>query len=105
MCSRIQHMCTSNMKWHETERTQYIGEHSLIILIMGWDLAIPVHPQLLDMSMVRMDSDMVTRQVSLGHTWCLILSLLSVWSSPLYDMSVWPLLTSATGSVGYHADA
>ncbi len=39
---------------------------------------------------------LIARQVSLGHTWCLILSLVSVWSSPLLDMSVCPLLTSAT---------
>ncbi len=39
---------------------------------------------------------MIARQVSLGLTWCLILSLVSVWSWPLYDMSVCPLLTSAT---------
>ncbi len=50
----------------------------------------------LDMIMVIMDSDMIVRQVSLGQTWCLILSLVSVWSSPLCDMSVCPLLTSAT---------
>ncbi len=50
----------------------------------------------MDMSMVRTDSDMIARQVSLGHTWCLILCLVSVWSSPLYDMSVCPLLISAT---------
>ncbi len=58
----------------------------------------------LDMSMVRMHSDMIAQPVSLGHTWCLILSLVSVWSSPLYDMSVCPLLTSAT-ALGYHADS
>ncbi len=46
------------------------------------------------MSMVRMDSDLIARQVSLGHTWCLILSLVSVWRSPLCDMSDCPLLTS-----------
>ncbi len=46
--------------------------------------------------MVRMDSDLITRQVSLGYTWYLILSLVSVWSSPLDDMSVFTLLTSAT---------
>ncbi len=46
--------------------------------------------------MVIVDSDMVVRQVSPGHTGCLILGLVSVWSSPLYDMSVCPLLTSAT---------
>ncbi len=39
---------------------------------------------------------MIAQQVSLGHTWCLILSLVSVWSSPLYNMSVCLLLTSAT---------
>ncbi len=32
----------------------------------------------------------------LGQTWCLILCLVSVWSSPLCDMSICPLLTSAT---------
>ncbi len=47
----------------------------------------------LDMSMVRTDSDMIARQVSLGHTYCLILILVSVWNSHLYDMSVCPLLT------------
>ncbi len=46
--------------------------------------------------MVIMDSDMMVRQVSLGQTWCLILSLVSDCNSPLYDMSVCPLLTSAT---------
>ncbi len=34
------------------------------------------------------------------HTWCLILSLVSFWSSPLCDMSVCPLLTSATAVFG-----
>ncbi len=48
------------------------------------------------MSMVIMDSDMIVRQASLGQTLCLILSLVSGWSSPLCDMSVCPLLTSAT---------
>ncbi len=48
------------------------------------------------MSMVMVDSDMIIRQVSLGQNWCLILSLVSVWSSSLYDMYVCPLLTSAT---------
>ncbi len=47
-------------------------------------------------SIVIMDSDMVVRQVSLGQTLCLILSLVSVWSPPLCDMSVCPLLTSTT---------
>ncbi len=28
---------------------------------------------------------MVQRQVSPRHTWCLLLCLVSVWSSPLYD--------------------
>ncbi len=59
----------------------------------------------LDMSMVRTDSDMIARQVSLRHTWCLILSLVSVWSSHLYDMLVCPLLTSAIVVLGYHADS
>ncbi len=54
--------------------------------------------------MVIMDSDMITRQVSLGHT-CLILSLVSVWSSLLYDMSVCPLLHWQQLSLGYHADS
>ncbi len=45
---------------------------------------------------VIVDFDMNIRQVSLGQTWCLILSLVSVWSSPSYDMPVCPLLTSAT---------
>ncbi len=35
-----------------------------------------------------------------GQTWCLIHSLVSVWSSPLYDVSVCPLMTSAT-ALGY----
>ncbi len=48
---------------------------------------------LLDMSMVIMDSDMIVRQVSQGHTWCLILSLVSISSSPLCAMTVCPLLT------------
>ncbi len=39
---------------------------------------------------------MIVQQVSLGWTLCLILSLVSVWSSPLCDMSVCPLLISAT---------
>ncbi len=51
------------------------------------------------LSMVIVDSDVVVRQVSLGQTWCLILSLVSVWSSPLYDMSVCPLLTWQQSSV------
>ncbi len=58
-----------------------------------------ITPQLLlslDMSMVIVDSAMIVRQVSLGQAWCLILSLVSIWSSPLCDMSVCPLLTSAT---------
>ncbi len=42
------------------------------------------------------DSDMIKRQVLLEQTWYLILSLVSVWSSPLCDMSVCPLLASAT---------
>ncbi len=46
--------------------------------------------------MVIMNSDMMVQQVPLGQTWCIILSLVSVWSSPLCDMSVGPLLTSAT---------
>ncbi len=48
-------------------------------------------------------SDMVVRQVSPGQTWCLILSLVIVWSSPLYVMPVCPLPTLATLSLGYHA--
>ncbi len=48
---------------------------------------------------VIMDSYMIKRQVSLGHTWCLILSLLSVWSSPLYDMSVCLLMALATAVI------
>ncbi len=43
-----------------------------------------------------MDSDMTIQQVSLGQTWFIILSLVSVWSSPVCDMSVCPLLTLAT---------
>ncbi len=46
--------------------------------------------------MVIVDSDMVVRQVSQAQTWCLILSLVSVWNSPLYDIYVCPLLTTAT---------
>ncbi len=38
---------------------------------------------------------MIIQQVSQGKTWCLILSLVNVWSSPLCDMSVCPLLTMA----------
>ncbi len=38
----------------------------------------------------------LVQQVSLRQTWCVILSLVSVWSSPLCDMSVCPSLTSAT---------
>ncbi len=37
----------------------------------------------LDMSMVIIDSDIIVLEVSLGQTWCLILSLVSVWSSPM----------------------
>ncbi len=51
---------------------------------------------IMDMSMVIMDSDMIIQQVSLRQTWCLILSLVSVWNSPFCDMSVCPLLTSGT---------
>ncbi len=51
------------------------------------------------MSMVIMDSDIVVTQVSPGLTWCLILSLVSAWRSPLYDISVCPLLTSATAVI------
>ncbi len=53
--------------------------------------------------MAIVDSDMVIRQLSPGQTWCLILSLVSVWSLPLYDMSVCPLMTSATAVLRYHA--
>ncbi len=42
------------------------------------------------------DSDMVVRQVSPGQTWCVILCLVSVWCSHLYDMSVCPSLTLKT---------
>ncbi len=35
-------------------------------------------------------TDMVVRQVLPGKTWCQILSLVSVWSKPLYDMSGCP---------------
>ncbi len=40
------------------------------------------------------------RQVSLGQTWCPILSLGSARSSPLRHTSVWEQL-----SLGYHADS
>ncbi len=54
-----------------------------------------VTPQLrLPLSMVIVDSDMVIWHVSLGETSYLIISLVSVWSSPLCDMSVCPLLIS-----------
>ncbi len=49
-----------------------------------------------DVSKVIVDFDIIIRHVSLGQTWCLILSLVNVWSSPLCDMSVCPLLTSVT---------
>ncbi len=44
-----------------------------------------------NMSMVIMDSDMIVRHVSLGQTWCLILSLVSVWSSPLCHIFCLPI--------------
>ncbi len=36
--------------------------------------------------------------ISLGQTWCIILSLVSVWNSPLCDMSVCSLLTSSSAT-------
>ncbi len=46
-----------------------------------------------------MDSGVVVSQVLPGQTWNLILSLVNVWSSPLYGMSVCPLLTSVTAVI------
>ncbi len=40
--------------------------------------------------------DMMVRHVLLGQTWCVILSLVSVWSTPLCDISICTLLKSAT---------
>ncbi len=59
----------------------------------------------MQMSLTIMDSDMMARQVTLRYTWCLILSSVSVWSSPLYDMSVCPLLHRQQLFLGYHADS
>ncbi len=44
----------------------------------------------------KVDSVMVKQQVSPGETWCLIISLVSFWSSPLCDMYVCLLLILAT---------
>ncbi len=49
--------------------------------------------------MVIVDSDMVVQQVSPAQMWRLILSLVSVCSSPMYDMSVCHLLTSTTAVI------
>ncbi len=52
--------------------------------------------------MVIMDSDMIAQQASPEQTWCLILCLAIVWSSPLYDISVCHLQLSLGG---YHTDS
>ncbi len=49
--------------------------------------------------MVIVDFDAFVQQVLPGQTWCFMLCLLSVWSSPLYAMSLYPLLTSATAII------
>ncbi len=46
-----------------------------------------------------MDSDIGVWQISPGQSWRLIIGVMSVWNSPLYDMSVCPLLTSATAVI------
>ncbi len=51
------------------------------------------------MNMVIAYSHMVVWQVSPEQTWCLILCLMNVWSSALYDMSACPFLTLATAVI------
>ncbi len=57
------------------------------------------------MSMGIVDPDMVVRQVSPGQTWCLIHSLVSVWSSSLYDMLFALHWHQQQLSLGYHTDS
>ncbi len=49
--------------------------------------------------MVIADTDMVVQQFSPGHTLCLIICLMSVWNSPLCDISACPLLTLAAAVI------